>query len=388
VLNPAELTADPVRVAAWLRLPLIVLIVLLVLVEDVAHWLPGAFAVVLGGYTVAAITWLVLVLTRPVPRWAGWASTGIDVAALLALSVLSGGATAWLLPVFFLVPISVAFLDRPSLTAGLGLGTALCYLIAWVVYAGRDEVVGMPDVVYVQFGCLLWLAAATTALCLVLTRRQSRVRQLLEVRRRLVAESMLAEQRSSRRLAEELHDGPLQNLLAVRLDLDELRDTPGDTAALDRIESAVQSTVTQLRSTVGSLHPQVLAQVGLTAAVAELARQHEQRSGVAVDTALDEVGHPAGAALLYRAARELLANVHKHSQAARVTVTLRRDDDGLVLVVADDGTGFDPAVIADSVSAGHIGLASLIVAVEEAGGELVLDSAPGAGTTTTVRVPA
>lgn len=387
MLRPPDLlSTDPVRVAAVLRLPLIVLIALLVYVQDVEHWLPVAYAAVLVLYTVAATAWLARVLTRPVPSWAGWVSTGMDVLAVLALCLVSGGATTWLLPVFFMVPISVAFLDRPWLTAGLGVGSAVGYLVAWIVYSVRDDQVGLTDVVYVQFGCLLWLAAATTALCVVLSRRAARVRRLMDVRRRLVAESMLADERQSRALAEQLHDGPLQNLLAVKLDLEDLREQHSD-EVLDRIESALRDTVTQLRSTVGTLHPTVLAQVGLTAALRELAGSHEQRTGVAVDVDLDEVGKPPAQDLLYRAARELLANAHKHSGATRLTVQLRGGT-MLMLRVTDNGKGFDPAVLADSVAAGHIGLASLVVAVESTGGTLEMGAVPGGGATTTITVPA
>jgi two-component system NarL family sensor kinase len=61
----------------------------------------------------------------------------------------------------------------------------------------RDDHVGLPDVVYLQFGFLLWLAVATAALCLVLTRRAARVSAFLDVRRRLVAESMQADERTN-----------------------------------------------------------------------------------------------------------------------------------------------------------------------------------------------
>lgn len=385
----ALMSTDPVRVAACLRLPLIGLIGLLGYVQGVAHWLPMAYAAVLIIYAVAATAWLALVMTRPVPVWAGWASRvswGIDLAAVLALCVVSGGATAWLLPVFFLLPISVAFLDRPGLTAGLGVGSAAGYLIAWIIYAVRDDTVDLPDVVWVQFGCLLWLAAATTALCLQLVRRSARVRTLLEVRRKLVAESMLAEERHSTQLAEQLHDGPLQNLLAVRLDLEDLAE--GRPGALERIDSAVRDTVAALRSTVSTLHPTVLAQVGLSAALGELARGHELRSGMTVDLTVDQVGRPASQALFYRAARELMANAHKHSRADRMSVSLRRDGAAMVLVVADNGVGFDPAVLAQSVADGHIGLASLIVAVESAGGTFDIGSPDGGGTSVTVELPA
>ncbi len=92
---------------------------------------------------------------------------------------------------------------------------------------------------YVQVGCLLWLTAAITALSFTLARRRARVLMLLDVRRRLLAESMRADERNNRELSEQLHDGPLQNLLAARLDLDELRDHPSR-EGFDRLDAALR----------------------------------------------------------------------------------------------------------------------------------------------------
>jgi two-component system, NarL family, sensor kinase len=380
------LTAEPVRVSALLRLPLIGLIAILVWIWEVNHWLPEVYALVLGIYAVAAVAWLAAVLRGPVPRWADWASTGIDVLVIILLCLVSGGATAALLPVFFLLPISVAFQDRPALTAVLGVGTALGYLMVWIVYSKRDDTVGMPNMVYTDFGFLLWLAVATTALCLVLARRSARVKALQEVRRRLVAEAMQADDRHNRDLAEHLHDGPLQTLLAARLELDDVRQRVPD-PALDRVYSAMQETATGLRSTVTELHPQVLAQLGLSAAVRELLRQYESRNGLTVDAALDDVGKPASQSLMYRAARELLTNVNKHAGASTVRVRLFEAGDRIVLTVADDGTGFEPSIVAARVVEGHIGLGSLQARFDAMGGAMTIDSKIGHGTRVTVTSP-
>jgi two-component system NarL family sensor kinase len=328
----------------------------------------------------------VAVFRGPVPSWGGWLSTGVDVLAVVSLCVVSGGATAALLPVFFLVPLSVAFGDRPILTGVLGLGTAACYLGAWIVYSKRDDHVGLPDVVYLQFGFLLWLAVATTALCVVLTRRAARVTALLDVRRRLVAESMQADERTNRELAEHLHDGPLQTLLAARLELDEVRERIPD-PALDMVYAALNDTAAGLRSTVTALHPQVLAQLGLTPGVTELVRQYEGRGDFTVDAELEDVGTPASQALLYRAARELLANITKHADAGVVTIRLFRIGDRIVLTVADDGSGFEPSIVEQRVAEGHIGLASLQARFDAMGGAMAIDSTLGRGSTVTVTSP-
>jgi two-component system NarL family sensor kinase len=378
--------AEPVRVSALLRLPLIALMGFLVWLWEVDSWLPGVYTGILGAYAIVAVLWAAAVFRGPVPTWGGWLSTGVDVLAVVSLCVVSGGATAALLPVFFLLPLSVAFGDRPVLTGVLGLGTAACYLGAWIIYSKRDDHVGLPDVVYLQFGFLLWLAVATTALCLVLTRRAARVRALLDVRRRLVAESMQADERTNRDLAEHLHDGPLQTLLAARMELDEVRERIPD-PALDMVYAALNDTAAGLRSTVTALHPQVLAQLGLAPGVRELLRQSEARGEFIVDAELEDVGRPASQALLYRAARELLANINKHAGATEITVRLFRTGDRIVLTVADDGTGFEPSIVEQRVAEGHIGLASLQARFDSMGGAMAIQSKVGHGTLVTVTSP-
>jgi two-component system NarL family sensor kinase len=382
------LTVEPLRIRSILRLVLIVLIALLIYQTHVSHWLDEVFTAVLVVYAIAAVAWLFYVLRAPVRWWFRYASMFVDVAVVVTLCIVSGPGTIALYPIFFLLPISVAFLDSPLITCVLGLSASFGYLLAWVVYATRDQKMGntIPALVYVQVGCLLWLTAAITALSYTLARRRQRVEMLLDVRRRLIAESMRADERQSRELSEQLHDGPLQNLLAARLDLDELRDNPSP-EGFDRLDAALRETVGDLRNTVATLHPQVLSQLGLTAAVRDLAQRYEQRWGTPVHTEIDEVGRPGSQALIHRAARELMANAHKHSRATRLDVALRREAGTTVLRVADDGIGFDPDILVQRVSEGHIGLASLVVAVESAGGSIDFSPRPGGGTVVTVMVP-
>ncbi len=381
-----HLAAEPVRVSAVLRLPLIALIAVLVWIWEVDHWLPELYAVILGAYAVAAVLWLIAVFRGPVPRWADWASTIVDLSVIVALCLVSGGATSALLPVFFLLPISVAFGDRPALTAVFGIVTAVGYLAAWIFYSKRDDRIGLPNIVYTHFGFLLWLAVATTALCFVMARRSLRVRALQEVRRQLVSEAMLADERRNREVAEHLHDGPLQTLLAARLELDEARGRNPD-PALDGVYEALQDTATGLRSTVTELHPQVLAQLGLTSALREMVRQFESRTQTTVRADLEEVGKPDSQQLLHRAARELLTNVGKHAGATTVHVGLKREGDRLALTVADDGRGFDPALVGHSVADGHIGLGALLARFDAMGGAMNIDSRVGGGTRVVVTSP-
>jgi two-component system NarL family sensor kinase len=93
VLRPAQqfveyFAAEPVRVSAVLRLPLIGLIAVLVWIWEVNHWLPGLYAVILGLYAAAALVWLAAVLKGPVPRWGDWASTSVDLMVILTLCLV------------------------------------------------------------------------------------------------------------------------------------------------------------------------------------------------------------------------------------------------------------------------------------------------------------
>jgi two-component system NarL family sensor kinase len=187
-------------------------------------------------------------------------------------------------------------------------------------------------------------------------------------------------------VAEHLHDGPLQTLLAARLDLDEIRER-NDDPALEAVHAALQQTAAALRSTVTELHPQVLAQLGLTPAVRELVRQFESRGDYTVEADLDEVGKPDSQQLLYRAARELLANIGKHARASTVRVGLSRRADRVVLTVVDDGNGFDPAMVASYVADGHIGLGSLLARFDAMGGSMQIHSVVGRGTQVTATSP-
>jgi two-component system NarL family sensor kinase len=274
------LTTEPLRIGSFLRLVLIVLIALLIRQTHVSQWREDVFTGVMAAYAIASVAWLIYLLRARVRWWFRYASIFVDVGVVFVLCVASGPGTISLYPIFFLLPISVAFLDSPTITGILGLSASFGYLLAWIVYAFRDDSVpdSVPGLVWVHVGCLLWLTAAITALSYTLTRRRRRILVLLDVRRRLITESMRADERHSRELSEQLHDGPLQNLLAARLDLDELRENPTP-EGFDRLDAALRETVGDLRNTVSTLHPQVLATVGLSAAVRDLAHRYEQRWG-------------------------------------------------------------------------------------------------------------
>lgn len=214
--------------------------------------------------------------------------------------------------------------------------------------------------------------------------------RLVRTRTELLAELTGLEERERQALAENLHDGALQYVLAARLDLEDARET-GGAGSFDRLEHALAESSRLLRSTVAELHPAVLARAGLPSALRDLAKTAGVRGGldVDVDTADWPSGQRTGAdALLYRTAGELLNNVVKHAKATVATVTLQLVDDVARLVVADDGIGMPQAASGGALQRGHIGLMSHRVRIDAAGGHLLTEANTPHGTVVTVELPA
>ncbi|MBI4771837.1 MAG: hypothetical protein HY784_15845 [Chloroflexi bacterium] len=188
------------------------------------------------------------------------------------------------------------------------------------------------------------------------------------------------------RLARDLHDGPLQVLIGLNMQLGLLLPQSEDPAALNEMRAEVRDLLNDLRGVCAELRPPMLDMLGLGAAVRSLAEEWSAQCGVAVHLDL-----PPNAALqslpgdvavnLYRVAQEALANVAKHAQAGRVDIRLAGEDNGLSMTIEDDGRGFAmPGDIGDLTAQGHFGLVGLRERVNLIGGTLSLQSAPGQGT--------
>jgi two-component system NarL family sensor kinase len=209
---------------------------------------------------------------------------------------------------------------------------------------------------------------------------------LSALREELLAQTMTASDVLQRRISESIHDGPLQDILAVRQELVEL-DTafPGD-ERVGRALAGLQAASQRLRQATFELHPAVLEQVGLGAAVQQLASLTAQRSGIEISTDIDYPVRNEIDPIVFGVVRELLSNVLQHSQARHASVTLGITDETCVLHVTDDGVGLSDETMARRLGEGHIGLASHRTRVDAAGGVLVFLDAP-AGTHVCVELP-
>ncbi len=379
------------RIVAWLRLPAILLIAAgehLNNPNDPA-WYPLpehlSFFLALLVYLLWSVAVLAWVHLRPVgPRFTVVTAV-FDIAAITALTVLSGGPFSQTRLAYFIIPVVAAFRFRPAVTALAG-GAGI---VAYLAQAFGHPAAHQPEAtrfIAVHAGYLAWVGLAAVTLSAQLQRRTRRIWNLVETRESLLNELVTAEERERQALAESLHDHAIQNLLSIRHELEEASGREGR-PALERADATVMETVGELREIVSTLHPYVLEEAGLAAAL-RLTAERAARRGRFTARVDVEPGPPGSHdRLLIGAARELLANAAAHAAARRVTVRLSRRDGETRLLVSDDGVGFDPSQLSDHLAQGHIGLASQRLRIESAGGQMEIVSAPGQGSTIVIRLP-
>ena len=201
----------------------------------------------------------------------------------------------------------------------------------------------------------------------------------------------LAIERERRRLADELHDTAIQQLVLARILLDGAREE-GGADALARVGRLLDDALEQLRSLVLGLTPAVLYRDGLCPAIEWLCEQLGTRFGVNYSCRV--VGDPvalqnAMTETLFQGARELMTNVGRHAHARTCEVVLRFGDDHVELSVRDDGIGIDPRRAAGwgHGKGGGFGLLSLRARSEDLGGELRIGAGKGGGTRAVLWLP-
>ena len=235
----------------------------------------------------------------------------------------------------------------------------------------------------VMIGALVLLALIQLPLAWWLARRIERGQ---DERERLLKRAIDASELERRRIARDLHDGVVQDLAAVSYSLAAAAE--GTPAPYDRdLRTAAAETrhgIGQLRTLLVDIYPPELHRAGLSAALADLLGAAEGRG---LETSLDVDSElrldPETEALFFRIAQEAVRNTVKHAGARSVSVRVAPTEAGARLVVEDDGSGFDPSVVGED---GHFGLRVLEDLARDAGGELEIDSAPGAGARVTVEV--
>lgn len=314
------------------------------------------------------------------PRWL----IPLDLAVVGAAVAASGGPDSAISIVYFVWLVAMAILYEPRTILICALAVICAFAVVSVPFALESEV----DFRAMGTGLLslAWIGLVTLFVADAFWRRQDRIERLSSARQLLLAETLSAEERARKRLSQSLHDDALQVLLAAGQDLD--AGLRGDRAMLERGREELRTAVARLRETVRGLHPAALEHGGLAGAIDSAVERAATRGGFVPDVRIDSRAAGVNDALMISLATELATNASKHAEAESLFVGLTRADSELILEVKDDGRGMTPDLRESALAAGHIGLASCAERVEAAGGELEIESAPGAGTAIRVRLPA
>jgi two-component system NarL family sensor kinase len=237
---------------------------------------------------------------------------------------------------------------------------------------------------------LVLLEVLQVPLALSLARR---VRRAQREREAMLVKAVDASNVERRRIARDLHDGPVQELAGTAFSIGAAAERVGAggsteaAAVLREAAESLRGAVRRLRSLLVAIHPPTLERAGLRAALNDLVAPATAQ-GLEVDLDVDDAfaASPDVQALLYRTAQEAVRNTLAHADARSLRVTVRRANGRASLDVSDDGRGFSEPERTRAIEGGHLGLALLEDLARDAGGRLDVDSSPE-GTHVRLEVP-
>jgi signal transduction histidine kinase len=229
-----------------------------------------------------------------------------------------------------------------------------------------------------------------------LNRRRAEL-ALREAHERLKALSqqlMEVQENERRQIATDLHDEIGQALTVVKMNLQtmqRLSDTSAIAIALKDSSNVIDQTLQHVRNLSLDLRPSLLDDLGLVPAVRWYLSRQAERTGWNIDVQVDESLPPlpqSVAIACFRVIQEAATNIMRHSKATRVSVSLQRDEGDLLLVVRDNGVGFDVQKALDNAARGQsMGLLGMQERIRFLNGSISIESASGHGTEIRVRIP-
>jgi signal transduction histidine kinase len=214
--------------------------------------------------------------------------------------------------------------------------------------------------------------------------------QLHNLSGRLIA----SQDEERRRFARELHDGLGQELTAAKMAIDSiLLDTSSEfkRQAVDQASSLIDGAIQQVRSVSHLLHPPLLDEIGLQAALSWYSDGLTKRSGIETSIALQPSDFPRLTpnleTMVFRIIQEALTNVFRHSSARKCWVSVTKEANQVQVLVRDDGVGITDEIAAFSPENIGVGIGGIRQRIKEVGGELRLKNAAPSGTILEAIIP-
>jgi two-component system NarL family sensor kinase len=374
-------SSRPILVFAVARLAIAV--VALVAVVAVGFPYQGRAAAVLGVFVLWSAG--LIAVARREPRYGLHPLVpAIDFALLLLLELVEPDTLgAVRLAALFLIAAHSHFQgERRGVMIAAAGATALVAGSAVRGDAPFDsDVLAFYEAVFV----LASLATAVVVGLLRTTESASRLRA-----RELSRRTMQAESEVRRRVAESIHDGPVQELIGLDMILSAAGSETEEADVGNLIEEArdlVSRNVRALRDEIVELGPYAFQEITFATAIENCLPVWQRRYGLEIRLAIERVDLPPEmAGDLFRIAQEAVVNAGRHAEASRVELSLRALDGEIELRVADNGQGFDRNMAPVSSEPGHLGLASMRERAELMDGRLEIESSER-GTRVLVRAP-
>jgi len=251
-------------------------------------------------------------------------------------------------------------------------------------YMSYDQIREQREAV---FGTLLLLAVAGAVLfaCFQVGLARINLRWVRRRQRELDEQARAVSERARQRLARDLHDGTVQDLVGTSYVVDGAlqavrgRDLRQAERLLDGAADSVRNSIQSLRTVMIEVYPRTFHDRGLSAALTDLALPLRTRGvETLVAVGVDHELSPETSEAVYRAAQEAVRNVMKHARATTVRICVEPAGDRVLLLVTDDGIGMPPRI--DGSPEGHLGLSGLADLAAERRGCLEIWAAPGRGT--------
>jgi len=327
----------------------------------------------------------------------GWHVPLVTAAALVLLWLgwRELGSFAMIRPLLLLAPVPLAiFVALRAQVVGICVVNLVVGLIAIQLSLANEGPFIQSDSRLTTIGVQLWMlgvSAASLYLAALVEQRRATQRALLvsstEVRE-LAGRLIVAQEQERARIARDLHDDVNQRLAVASIRLSALRRKVDESNRQDvsLLQSELIALSEDVRHLSHDLHPSMLAQTGLTAALAGLCQNISHPSGPMIELRVSPQAKdlPEDVALcLYRVAQEALGNAMRHAGAQRIEVALQITHDQVDLTITDNGKGF----AADGGGRKGLGLMSIDERTKLLGGSYRLQSTLGRGTQLCIRIP-
>lgn len=344
--------------------------------------LPWPVMALASGFTIYS---LLALLWRDVERrWPPMLSLAVDVLIFLIFAHYSADQTIWFNSLFFvylLLEAAILHTWREVFTV-----LVLCQGFFLLLRPSQFDILQPLVMLSGILACTLALEKR------VLSDRLEEAQESVIILR---AEAEKLREIERQRIADDFHDGPLQSFISFQMRLNVVqqmlgRDLGSGLKELQDLQMICRAQVAELRAFVRSMRPLEVEGESLSTAIRRLVENFKKDTGISASYTSQEVtGEPESFLEVLQIVRESLNNVHKHSKASRVAISLTMQGEMLHIDIEDDGTGFPFSGNYElgELEALRIGPGSIKRRVRSLGGELIVNSRPGHGATIRVRIP-